>query len=71
MLLTITEYGNNVSLGDWASFFTIAAQLIFIGFALRSIIILRTAITGEGNVIGSFIKLIASVVGIFLIRAFL
>lgn len=70
-LLQISEFGNDVGSLGWTSFGKIAMHLIFIGFALRSIIVLRSAISGEGNLVGSFVRLLASIIGILLIRAFM
>lgn len=70
-MLLLTDYGYPMPALGWGSFATIALLLLFIGFTLRSVIILRLAITGEGNLISSMIRLIVSIMGIILVKAFM
>lgn len=66
------NFGNSsvIGLSDWGSFITIAAALIFIGFVIRTIVILIGAAVGEQDFISSIVKLIGATIALAIVYAF-
>jgi hypothetical protein len=68
---TANLYTNSGSVSVWGSFITIAIALITMGFAIRAVVLVKLAVTGERNPLQLVWTLIVAVMGFAIVRALL
>jgi hypothetical protein len=62
-------YTSNGALGSWSSFATNGASILVAGFAIRSVVILKLSLTGEGgNIVTALGKLLAAALGLYILQ---
>lgn len=68
---TANMYQNSGTVSVWSSFGTIAIALVAIGFAIRAVVLVKLAMTGERNPIQIVWTLLVAVIGFGVVKALL